>query len=66
MNAVADELLPEAKGAEFIQKHPQTLRKQRREGTLPFPYLRIGGRYFYRRSVLEKYLRDCEIHPDGA
>ena len=57
------DLLPEAAAAGHIGKHPKTLQLQRRLGTLPFPHLKIGGRYFYRREHLDAFLRDCEIAP---
>ncbi len=61
-----DELLPEKDGAAYIHRHEQTVRRQRRDGTLPFGYLKIGGRYFYRKSVLEAYLRECEVAAGGC
>lgn len=61
-----DPLLPEIEAAKYLHQHPQTLRKQRREGTLPFPYLKIGGRFHYRRSALDQYLEQCEVAPKRA
>ena len=59
-------LLPEIDAAAYVKRHVQTLRKARHEATIEFAYVRIGGRYFYRREVLDAYLRACEVQPSAA
>jgi hypothetical protein len=58
-----DPLLTETETAEYLRRHPQTIRKQRQLGKLPFPYYKSGGRFFYRRSHLDAYLSECEVQP---
>jgi hypothetical protein len=58
-----DPLLAEIEAARYLCRHPQTIRKQRQSGTLPFPHLKVGGRFFYRRSHLDEYLATCEVAP---
>lgn len=60
---MSDELIAEKEAAKVLHRHPVTLRKARRDGNLPVPYLKIGGRYFYRRSTLEAFLVACEVRP---
>jgi hypothetical protein len=61
-----DPLLSEIEAARYLRRHVQTIRKQRQSGTLPFPHLKVGGRFFYRRSHLDHHLNACEIPPQAA
>jgi hypothetical protein len=58
-----DPLLTEIETAKYLRRHPQTIRKQRQSGTLPFPYMKVGGRFFYRQSHLDDHLAECEVSP---
>lgn len=59
-----DPLLTEAQAAAYRGLKPQTVRIERCRGKGP-RYIRQGGRIFYRRSDLERYLEACAVDPSA-
>lgn len=51
--AAADELMTPAEAAKELRLAKNTLRTWRSDGRYDLPYLKIGGKVFYRRSVVE-------------
>jgi len=50
-----DPLFPSPKAAVYCGQSPDTWRSKRCKGT-SLPYVRIGGRCYYRKSVLDAFL----------
>lgn len=49
-------LLSSAEAAKLLNIHPVTLRKSRNKGTLPLPYIRIGGSVRYREEDILNFI----------
>lgn len=49
-------LLSSAEVAKLLNIHPVTLRKSRSKGTLPLPFIRIGGSVRYREEDIHNFL----------
>jgi len=56
------DLLTTAQLAEYLRLKPQTLQAQRSRG-VGFPYIRIGRNVRYRRTDVEKHIRECLVVP---
>jgi hypothetical protein len=54
------DFISEIDAAKELHRHPQTLRVWRRDGSVRLKYLRIGGRYYYRKTEIQRFLQSCE------
>ena len=50
--------------SEYLNIHPQSLARWRKNRTGP-PYVRLEGGIFYRRSELEEWIEKNKIQPEG-
>lgn len=61
--------LSNEEGADFLGVAAVTLKHSRATGRLGKqpapPFVRVGRRVFYRRSMLNEYIKSCEVHPAG-
>jgi hypothetical protein len=61
MNMQQKEIMSETEIAEMCNVNLRTLQKHRAEGTLPFPYVKIGDRVLYhRQAVLNSFFKPGE------
>lgn len=58
-----DKILSREEAAEFLNISVSGLDRHVRSEAIPF--VRLGGRVLFRKSSLERYLREKEILPDG-
>lgn len=60
-----DPLYPEPQAAEYLSLKPQTLAVWRSTGRYNLPYIRVGRLIRYRKSDLDRWLRDRTVRHTG-
>jgi len=57
-------LVPAEAAAPQLRRHPVTLRRNLRDGTIPG--IKVGGRWFMSSAVLDRMLAGEAVTPPGA
>jgi excisionase family DNA binding protein len=57
MNMQQKEIMSETEIAEMCGVNLRTMQRQRAEGKLPFPYVRVGDRVLYHRQAVMKAVK---------
>lgn len=61
-----EELVPPPRAAAFLHKTPRTLANWRCSRRFNLPFVRVGGRIFYRRADLEDFIRRGRVDPAAS